>query len=404
MADLISTKPDTRAKAAVLARARRLTDFRWTPLCDVPTVYAGKKQWLKAGTEVSGMPYSSTELCDKFIGENIRLDTMVSIMANPDSALYKKDYAMYKSRTCCYFGLVCNGLARYALNIRRRFSTKHFDTVPGLRLVGEYGKYTPEDIELCDVLYAHNDKHSHVALITDILRDTSGRIVQIEVSEAIRPSCVRKQYDIAAYFAKFDYYGLWRYDLIDEVPDCDEELDRLLFDEDPCRRTPKIAVDYGNFSNYRTYEEVTISVFSDTDDSFDIIRDGEVIETVKTSGYTRLTRPFDRGYYVLRLVSCGETVEFCVTEPRISYTVNGGVLTVKADSCDSDSRILYADFREKAKGENVWASLSKVIELTEEEKVCGEFSAEIPDDADNFKVYFENRYGIWTHCMIHIDR
>lgn len=37
MAELKSTLPDTRAKKAIIARSRLLTDFVWTPLRDVPT-------------------------------------------------------------------------------------------------------------------------------------------------------------------------------------------------------------------------------------------------------------------------------------------------------------------------------------------------------------------------------
>ena len=48
------------------------------------------------------------------------------------------------------------------------------------------------------------------------------------------------------------------------------------------------------------------------------------------------------------------------------------------------------------------SSLSKVEVLTDDEKESGIITREIPDDAGNFKVYFENEYGIWTHRMIKI--
>ena len=46
------------------------------------------------------------------------------------------------------------------------------------------------------------------------------------------------------------------------------------------------------------------------------------------------------------------------------------------------------------------SALAKLEELTEEEKETGVFTREIPADAANFKVYFENKYGVWTHTMI----
>ena len=44
----------------------------------------------------------------------------------------------------------------------------------------------------------------------------------------------------------------------------------------------------------------------------------------------------------------------------------------------------------------------KVEELSEEEKRSGVITRKIPDEGKNFKVYFENKYGIWTHRMIGI--
>ena len=133
------------------------------------------------------------------------------------------------------------------------------------------------------------------------------------------------------------------------------------------------------------------------------------------SGRGKIVRRFDRGYYRVKHLGTGDSVEFCVTEPKISCRVENGKVTVQADACDPQSKILHMEFREKRKGgtgvksaenENVvyysasCASLSKVEELTETEKETGTFIREIPEDAFHFKIYFENAYGVWTHTMI----
>ena len=129
---LVSTKPDTRGKAAVLARARHLTEFRWSPVCDIPAwMKATGKTVLPAGKEILGVIYSSPEAADKFITENVSFETLLSVIANPDSALYHKDLGG-NNNSWAYFGIVCNGLARYALQIRRRYSTKRWPTVPSV--------------------------------------------------------------------------------------------------------------------------------------------------------------------------------------------------------------------------------------------------------------------------------
>lgn len=410
---LISTKPDTKGKAAVLYRSRQLTEFRWTPVGDIPvyTKQTGKTR-LPAGQEQLGMLYSSPEPTDKFIFENLSFETFLSVLANPDSALYNKDLNGHNN-SWAYFGLVCNGLARYAFNIRRRFSTKRWPTVPGMRKIADDGAYTAEQMALCDVLYAHGKGRSHVAMVTDILRDEAGVIRQIEVSEAVRPVCERKQYDLDVFFEKYKLFALWRYDFVDEVPMPDPWQDRCLRQGVP--GLPVIALDCGNKANYRTYEDVVISAFAEGENEIQICRGGEVLEDIVISGRGNITRRFDRGYYSVRHVPTGEKVEFCVTEPKIRHQTEDGKLTVWADPCDADSKILYMDFREKSRSgvnhvvgmadqkiyySTTCASLAKLEELTDEEKAAGVFTREIPDDAANFKVYFENKYGVWTHTMI----
>ena len=316
-----------------------------------------------------------------------------------------------------YFGMVCNGFVRYAFNIRRRYSTKRFLTIPGMRKLYDPGSYSAEQIELCDVLYAYEKGISHVALITDILRNETGEICQIEVSEGVRPTCKRAQYDLETYFEKFKKYSICRYDFVDAVPMPDEKQSRCLMQGVP--GLPVIAVDYGNKSNYRTYEDVVISVFADGENEVEICCNGEVIERLTILGRGKVSRKFDRGYYTVIHKNSGTSVEFGVTMPQISHSVENGMLTVKADSCDPESKILYMDFRENCremfgggsvpgsenKGvfyNNQCAALAKVEELTDEEKKTGVFTREIPEDAAHFKVYFENQYGVWTHTMIKI--
>ena len=415
---LISTKPNTKGKEAVLYRSRQLTEFRWIPQGDIP-VYTRTtgRTTLHAGDPQLGMLYSSTEPTDKFITENISFETFLSIIANPDSALYHKDIGGHNN-SWAYFGIVCNGLARYAFNIRRRYSTKRWPTVPGMRKIADEGCYTADQIELCDVLYAYGKGRNHVALITDILKDENGVIQKIEVSEAIRPTCVRIAYDLKEYFEHFKLFALWRYDFVDNVPMPDEYQDRCLRQGVPA--LPVIALDYGNKTNYRTYEDVVISAFPDGENEIEISREGEVIETVTISGSGNISRKFPRGYYQIKHTATGETLEFAVTQPEITHFVENGKITVKADACDPESAISHFEFREMTRSEreklqgkdpennavtfycDSCASLSKMEELTEEEKKSGVITRDIPFDAANFKVTFENKYGMWTHTMIRI--
>ena len=413
---LISAKPDSKGKEAALFRCRQLTEFKWTPVGDVPCFSKTiDKLKLPADVEQKGLVYSSTETNDKFIAENVSFETFLTVIANPDSALYHKDLNGH-GNSWTYFGIVCNGLVRYALDIKPRYSTKRWQDIPGMVKIAEAGAYVAEQIKLCDILLTY-DKRKHVVLITDILLDENGTLQKVEVSEAIPPVCVRKQYDLETFFEKYADFALWRYDFVDTVPMPDAEENAYL--ERGVPSLPSIAVDYGNKSNYRANEDVVISSFLDGENQVEIYRENNLIETFLFFGRSKVSKQFERGYYVLKQKSTGETVEFCVTAPQINHTVENGRITVQADACDPHSKMLYMDFRERSKGEHMAsekasenngvafysteaAVLSKVEELSEEEKKTGIFTRKIPSDAVNFKVYFENKYGVWTHTMIRI--
>lgn len=398
---LIPVLPDTPGKANALARAAQVTDIRWTPLRDVPTYtkQAGKTVH-PAGVEVTGLPYSSPEPTDTFILENISISTFLSAVSNPDSALYHRDLKGHRN-SWTYFGVVCNSVARHALNIRRRFSTKRFMTVPGMRFIAPAGCYRPEDVQLCDVLWVHSAERSHVALITGIFTDETGQIREIEVSEGIRPHCVRISYPLEQYFEHFSLFHLLRYELLEQVP----PPDPIQIPE------PKsIGVDYGDRSNYLYGDHVVLSVFSPEPRKILLSQEGEADQTLEIRGSCTL-QP-EPGSYTATDPETGDQVRFRVCRPDIQYQITDGLLTVQAASSDPHSRVLYLDLREASKtapepsGQgSLWrdprtAALAQLVELTQQERESGVFTRPIHPDARNLKVVYENDYGIWTHRIL----
>ena len=206
------TLPSNKYEEAVILRVKQLTDFKWTPIKDIPTF---KKDIgntvLKSGEQVTGFPYASTEAIDKFITENVSIETFLSAIQNPYSKLYQVGKA---DKDACNYGIVCNGLARYAFGIERRVSTLRWHTIPGMRMIAHKSQFSVDDIKLCDVLLAVNDGRNHVALITDIIKNDNDEIIEIEVSEAVRTSCKRATYSVEIFYEKYAVFALWRYDYI----------------------------------------------------------------------------------------------------------------------------------------------------------------------------------------------
>lgn len=401
----------SKGKKAAIKRARLLSEFEWTPLRDIPVYTKGKgKTFLKSGEPLKGIVYSSTEPTDKFVCENVSFQTFRSAVNNADSVLYEKDLGG-QSNAWASFGIVCNGFVRFALNLNKfRYSTKRWLTIPGMKEIAKPEKYTVDDLEICDILYAFGNGRNHVAIVTDITKDENGNVCSVEVSEAISPVCARRTFTPEEYYEQYKLFGICRYEYIDSVPEVDEAFLKF-FPEDSVSKNPSISVDYGNKSNYRTNEEVVISASGEVE----ILKDGNFLKRIMVQGKT--AEKFEKGYYEVKNSSTGENAFFCVTEPQINHTVNDDTITIIVNPGDSKSKIHHFEFRE-ASGENtdadckqekvtghnpVCSPLSKIEELTEEERKTGIIVRKIPADAANYKVSFENEYGIWTHTMININ-
>ena len=401
---LTRDEPKIEQHRWAIARARQLSDFSFTPVEDIPNftkdyiANSKKKGVYKAGVEYNGIPYSSTEYNDKFITENVSFETFLSALANPDSVIYTKN--LYNaSNASTYYGMVCNTLVRYCLGIEFRCNTANWYKIPGMTKVAEAGRYTVDDIELCDVLHIYNSSSNHVAIITGILRDESGSIVQIEVTDQVNATTRRRINTLEDFEAWRTKYSLGRYENIEAIPEFDEEENDILYNSGIEKTSPKIAVDYGNKSNYFYGETTVISSFAEGENTVQIYRGEELIEEISVNGYTKSERILDGGYYTVRLKDTEYFTEFCVVKPEISHTVENGVITITANPGDEESEIIHMEFRSAG---TVIAGLSAMIELTEEECRTGVFSRKIPASSFTYKISFRNRYGIWTHKIISI--
>lgn len=381
-------------KDAALARARLLTDYKWTPVRDVPTyTRVDGNCVLLAGTEVTGFPYSGVEPNDKFLGENVSIETFLSAVPNPDGTLYQPGKGKFGT---CNYGIVCNGLVRYALGIPERVSTRLWNTVPGMRTLKPKGEYSVDEMETGDVLHAFNDGRNHVAMITDLERDGNGRVTAVEVSEAVRPTCVRRRFTPEQYYEKYKVFALQRYDFLDDVPPLDADAMEALFSSGIDKIRPKITVDHGDKSNYLLGDAVAVSVFADAPDTVQLLRDGEVIESYPVSARALFPLTLARGYYTARLKNEGSEVRFAVMGAMLSHEVHGDEITVYFDACDERSIPTHLDFRMKGEG---WASLAEWIRFTDADRRAGQITHRIHPEAENYKVSFRNEYGIWTMPM-----
>lgn len=254
--------PINEEMANTIKRARQLTDIKWQPLVDVPRYclidgdYSGQSDthfldWCKSGNEYVGIPYSgsgepdintaqinSNTLCGKWgyykfhMGIDVDFETFVTACRYPNSIFgERKNLAQYSFDSSPY-GTYCSALVGYALGLKQplwlvenfcKYNKEMRDT--GQEYFACVGESIPNieqsRIRLCDVIW----NTWHVAIITDIIRDTNGNITHIEVSEATTVGNAnnsikfgklgglsrRKMWSIEEFYSWFRDYGLYRF-------------------------------------------------------------------------------------------------------------------------------------------------------------------------------------------------
>lgn len=245
-----------------IKRARQLTDIKWEPLVDVPRYclidgdYSGQSDihfldWCKAESEYSGIPYSgsgepdintgvinSNTLCGKWgyykfhMGIDVDFETFITACRYPNSIFgERKNLSQYAFDSSPY-GTYCSALVGYALGLKQplwlvtNFCEHNYETrESGKEYFSCVGKRIPDieqsKIRLCDIIW----NTWHVAIITDIIRDSSGNITHVEVSEATTVGNAnnsikfgklgglsrRKTWSIEEFYSWFRDYGLYRF-------------------------------------------------------------------------------------------------------------------------------------------------------------------------------------------------
>ena len=255
-------------------KAHQMTDIEFTPLNPIGANY----RTYKAGETYQGLIYSSVKEIGTYVGPNVSFHTFMTAIHNPRSKIYTEriNKRPYHGTNCkAYYGTVCSGLVSYALGI----GLGSYD-FPNSSLMVEVDYSEIDNIQVADVLW----KSGHVALITDVARDTSGHVASIEVSEAKQNGCVR--YTIPAIrfsnFMSSSFTRIYRYTELYKNTDytpapefvavMDETPVPFVYNDDLC-------ADKGDKSCYLEGEKITINVMHDYE-YMEIYKDNEPYMTV----------------------------------------------------------------------------------------------------------------------------
>ena len=370
-------------------KARQLTDITFTPLQPI----AFNKGTYQANTTYKGMIYSSVKETGTYVGSNVSFYTFMTAIHNPRSKIYtdRIDKSPYHGTNCrSYYGTVCSGLVSYALGLT--YISSDFVVSEDME---EQDLSNPDCLHIADVLW----RSTHVAIITDVVRDQNDRTVSVEISEAIAGGC--RRYSVSRYSFENktapSFEKVLRYNQIERnqnyisvpefVPVFDEE-------EAPCVYNDDICVDKGDRSCYFVGDDVVLNILS-SGDIVEVYKDGTILSTIDIEAADIRLTDLDYGFYQARIKK-GDNYSDFTSWVMIDCSIESSKKEMKVYFGSSNSRpisIFFCDISGSRK-----YPFTEVLgrDFTDEEVSLGCIS--IPQDKlksnrQYFKITFATDFG-----------
>ena len=248
----VADEPETLGQLACLSRIKQMRDIKYIPVADLPYnngTYA-------AGTEIIGLPYSSVRKTDKFIGYNVSLHTFMTALHNPNSVLYTKTSTDSHAET--WYGTNCSTFVSYVYDSPYHNATAIFASMDFIEPI------EVADMKLCDAANMIEDdaKGGHVVIISGIVRDKSGNIKTVEISESdgVGVSKTTMPYEAFLYqFVELQGYKMYRNTDLYKTSYVPSEFVHV-FDNEPVENYvySDLCTDLGDKATIRTDETITL--------------------------------------------------------------------------------------------------------------------------------------------------
>ena len=370
-------------------KAYQLTDIAFTPIQPI----AFNKGTYQPDTAYKGMIYSSVKEIGTYVGSNVSFHTFMTAIHNPRSKIYTDwiDKSPYHGVNCrAYYGTVCSGLVSYALGVSYISS----DFVVSEEM-DEQDIFNPDGFHIADVLW----RSTHVAIVTDVVRDQDERTVSIEITEAIESGCRKYSVPRSSFERRIasSYEKVLRYNHIERnlnytsvpgfVPVFDEVGVPFKYNDDIC-------VNKGDQSCYFVGDDVILNILS-SGDFVEIYKDGAFLSTIDIDTEDILLSNLEYGFYQARVFKGDDYSDF-TSWVMIDCTVESSKNEMRVYFGSSNSQpisIFFCDISGSRK-----YPFSEVLgrDFTEEEVRLGFIS--IPQDKvksnrQYFKITFETDFG-----------
>jgi hypothetical protein len=154
----------------IVKRARQLLEIEWTPQKDI-------YQWgydgiFEAGATYTGIPYGQP-VHTGYVGFDVTLSEFLAAVNDSGSEFYSQ-YSYFNKIAPCY-SMDCSGFVSYAWGLSSRITTSSIGDV-----AYEVDDQSIWSLEVGDSL---NKAGSHMVLVSDVVRDSSGAVVSVQLME-----------------------------------------------------------------------------------------------------------------------------------------------------------------------------------------------------------------------------
>lgn len=321
--ELVTTpdKPKSLGGAARLAKLLQLGDI----VFKAPSGYPLTNGDTTNEETFVGIPYSTVERSEGFVGSDISLYSYLSAVRNQNSVIYTRKFNDILSR--CYYGLDCSAYVCGCMGVRETVTTRNMWNWDKLTEITDRS-----DIQLMDFLL----KSGHVAIVTGIHRDKYGRIVMVDVYESRSPRFKHNHLFWTDFinFLNGTNYHIFRYADTDDSM-FNSPLEYIFPDDlatiEKFNHFSDITTEYGSEVLLKAGTNVAIQIVgSGSYSGIQIYKDGSLQESRSAAGFTMSN--ISNGKYEIRLTGSAEIpLKFNVASGTLTTDGNDAVFTT--DGC-----------------------------------------------------------------------
>ena len=411
---LIRDIPQNIGVVNAYKKAHQFSDIRWSPIDYIPTVSDAKG--FIPNVKYKGLWYSSAKEPNKFIGYDLSLITAMTALNNPYSLLYTEDILGSRCRSkygyrwnginCgAYMGVVCSSFVAYVLGFDIHWSTKDYPYLCDKGILQQISHNDIHGFQLMDIIY--EDKH--VAIITDIWRNEHGKILKVEISEAIHNNVVSYTYTIRQLMDRINqeqFISVYRYsNIINNITYIPYSFVSILDDpESNFQFNNDICTIGGDYASYKTNDPVFVTYTKGDYSSMEIYDEHSLVFTCELSNntddhfvnITDISLP--EGLYKARLTNNNTHSDYTHFEIRdLQVKISGEINSLNVSYHCRNAFPLYVDIVNNQAYPIAMYVLSREdivngmchINIPELETWDGSFS----DDELFIKVAFKTEYG-----------